>query len=85
MKLYELPRGENTRIYKIRVFSESTKEEREVVLLFDHIDGAYSVCYMEDMEGNLILEGRKRRPAIVHLSASTPLVKYKNGYKIAEK
>lgn len=58
-KLYEIPRGS-----KIKSWGE--------VIIFDHVDGMYSYCYLE-----------KDKSKLIHLSASTELVLQKDGtYKI---
>lgn len=67
-KLHEIPR--NSKIYGFAVLGE---DEDESVIIFNHIDGAYSHCHIEGKEDK-----------VVHLSASTPLVKYKDGYKLDE-
>ena len=54
-KLYNIPK--NSKIYI-----------EEKVIIFKHIDGAYSYC--------------KHENDIVHLSANTLLEKYLDGYKI---
>jgi len=63
-KLHEIPR--ESKIYGYEVSGEDNP-----VIVYDHLDGMYSVCYIE---GNL--------EKIVHLSASTPLVKYRDGFKL---
>ena len=55
--LYELPRDKGIRI---RLESDTG----DVWVIFGHIDGMYSYCWLEGYPGKLI-----------HLSASTPLVK----------
>lgn len=45
----------------------------DVVVIFDHLDGMYSYCYDQNDKTKLL-----------HLSASTPLEAYKDGYKIEE-
>lgn len=72
MKLYELPRTEDG--FKIYMPEGTTvsdgKEEKSLeYVTFWHIDGAYSLCTTPD-------------GASVHLSASAPLIKYKDGYKL---
>lgn len=42
-------------------------------IIFGHIDGAYSYCWFE---------GKPKQ--VVHLSASTPLTPYKDGYVIED-
>lgn len=48
---------------------QNTKGE-DIVIKFYHIDGAYSYCEVDGQS--------------CHLSASTPLEKYKDGYKLIE-
>ena len=59
-KLYELPKHQNIKLYI----------DKKIVI-FDHIDGFYSYCWLE--------EDRKK---IIHIKATTLLKKYKDGYKI---
>lgn len=68
MKLYELPRDQNIPIYG---FFGLKREP--ITIIFGHIDGMYSYCWLKDDEEKL-----------VHLSASTPLEKHKDGYKVVE-
>lgn len=68
MKLYELPRDEGVKLYGLTHLNGD-----EVTVIFGHLDGAYSYCWAEGQPDN-----------VVHLSASTPLVAYKDGYKIDE-
>lgn len=74
MKLYDLQKG--AKIYEQmladigKVFFKSDKENDPII--FDHLDGAYSYCYLESDP-----------KMVVHLSASTPLEPYKDGWKIA--
>lgn len=75
MKLYNLKKG--AKIYEQmlanigKTFFESDVENDPII--FDHVDGMYSYCYLES-----------KPKMVVHLSASTPLVEYKDGWKIAE-
>lgn len=72
MKLYELPRDQGVKIYGFKDI-----DNNNLTIIFGHIDGAYSYCWIEDkVNGDT--------DQIVHLSASTPLVKYKDGYKVKE-
>jgi len=66
MKLYEIPQGS-----KIRVTLNSGKK---CFITFQHIDGMYSYCTLEDGDPD----------NVVHLSAMTPLKKLKGYYKIIE-
>ena len=61
-KLYELPRNQNIKLYI-----------NNKVIIFDHIDGFYSYCWLEE-----------DRNKLVHIKATTSLRKYKDGYKIVE-
>ena len=56
-KLYELP--EKSKLY-IDNF----------IIIFDHLDGLYSYCYLEEDKNK-----------IVHIKATTEFKKYKDGYK----
>lgn len=52
---------------KSKIYEECSDGSKYVI--FNKIDGAYSHCTTE-------------KKGTVHLSAVTPLVEYKNGYKI---
>lgn len=53
---------------------EISGEDEGTVIIFKHLDGVSSHCHVE---------GKPEK--IVHLSPSTPLVKYKDGFKLDEK
>jgi hypothetical protein len=53
----------------IKIYAEMISDGSEY-MVFHHIDGMYSLCTTQ-------------RGAFTHLSASTPLVPYKDGYEIA--
>lgn len=61
-KLYELSEYKNIKLY---IGNE--------VVIFDHIDGFYSYCWLE-----------KDKSKIVHIKATTLFKKYKDGYKYVE-
>lgn len=77
-KLYDIKRG--SKIYEEVVTDKG--EQPGSYLVFKRLDGAYSVCIAHDKEGSALMDDG--REAIVHLSAATPLVAYKDGYKIQE-
>lgn len=58
-KLYELPEKQNVKLY----FDD-------IIVIFDHIDGYYSYCWLEEDKTKL-----------VHINACTEFKKYKDGYK----
>lgn len=62
MKLYELPEHQNIKLYI-----------DDYVVIFDHIDGFYSYCWLEEDKNK-----------IVHIKATTKFRKYKDGYKYVE-
>lgn len=62
-RLYELPEKQNVKLY----FDDEIKD---IVVIFDHIDGFYSYCWLEEDRNQLI-----------HLKATTLFKKYKDGYK----
>lgn len=72
MKLYELERGKNIPIYGFK-----DKDGKDLTIIFGHLDGAYSYCWIKD-------EKNGDTDQIVHLSASTPLEPYKDGYRVIE-
>ncbi len=41
------------------------------VVIFGHLDGSYSYCWLEEDDNK-----------VVHISASAPVEKYKDGYKV---
>lgn len=59
MKLYEIPERQNIKLY----FDDT-------VVIFDHIDGFYSYCWLEEDKNK-----------IVHIKATTEFEEYKDGYK----
>lgn len=61
-KLYELPEHKNIKLYI-----------DDKVIIFDHIDGFYSYCWLEEDKTKL-----------VHIKATTLLEEYKDGYRISE-
>lgn len=61
-KLYNLPERQNIKIYY-----------DNKIIIFDHIDGAYSYCWLEEDKNK-----------IVHICAWVSLRKYRDGYKIVE-
>lgn len=61
-RLYELPERQNIKLY----FDD-------IVVIFDHIDGAFSYCWLEEDKSK-----------IVHIKAWTLFKKYKDGYKYVE-
>ena len=68
LKLYELPQRKDTRLYGFKGLDGD-----DVIIIFGHLDGAYSYCWIKD-------EPEKQ----VHLWASTPFTEYKDGYKVVE-
>ena len=60
-----------TRLWDIKEQSKIYEKcsDGSTFLIFDHIDGMYSYCTTE-------------KGGVVHLSFSTPLKEYKDGYKI---
>ena len=65
-KLYELQRDKNIPIYGL-----TDSEKSPVVIIFGHIDGMYSYCWLKDKEEQ-----------VVHLNASTELKPHKDGYEV---
>jgi hypothetical protein len=62
MKLYEIPERQNIKLY----FDN-------IIVIFDHIDGFYSYCWLEEDKNK-----------IVHIKTTTEFKKYKDGYKYVE-
>ena len=58
-RLYELPERQNVKLY----FDDT-------VIIFDHIDGFFSYCWLEEDKDKL-----------VHIKATTLFEEYKDGYK----
>ena len=65
-KLYELPEKQNVKLY----FDDNIENIKDIVVIFDHIDGFYSYCWLEEDRTN-----------IIHIKATTLFKKYKDGYK----
>ena len=66
-KLYELPEKENIKLYI------DTPIIKNKVVIFDHIDGFYSYCWLEE-----------DKTKIVRIRATALFKKYKDGYKYVE-
>lgn len=83
MKLYELPQRTETgvKIYADKEITVGKKVYKDAIVLFHHLDNMYSYCTLTDKEGETILhkDGSK---AVIHLQAITPLIEYKDGYRI---
>ena len=58
-RLYELPEHQGVKLYI-----------EDKVIVFDHLDGLYSYCYLEE-----------DKEKAVHINACTLFEKYKDGYK----
>lgn len=67
-KLYELPEYQNIKLY----FDDLIENKQDIVVMFDHIDGMYSYCWLED------------KLTIVHIKATAQFEPYKDGYKYIE-
>jgi hypothetical protein len=64
-KLYELPEHQNIKLY----FDDLIENKKDIVVIFDHVDGLYSYCWLED------------KNKIIHIKATESFKKYKDGYK----
>lgn len=67
MKLYDLPRDKGVKIYG----AKAADTGEDIVIIFGRLDGMYSYCWIDGDPDK-----------VVHLSASTPLTKHKDGYLI---
>ena len=77
IKLYNLPQRVEG---GIKIHGLKDKDDNDIVVLFHHLDGAYSYCTVQNPEAPNDTDGD-----VVHLSASTPLVELGNDeYKIEE-
>ena len=61
-RLYEIPENKNIKLYI-----------DNLVVIFGHIDGLYSYCWLEE-----------DKTKIVHIKATALFKKYKDGYKYVE-
>jgi hypothetical protein len=78
-KLYTIKRGAKIYGEKLDISDSGTPTER--VIVFDHVDGMYSYCEVRELDGDTTLN-KDGTPAIIHLNASAPLVRYGDGYRI---
>lgn len=78
-RLYDLKRG--AKIYTGDVITRAGKRIKDAVAVYEHRDGMYSYSNLQDKNGVQVMNGK--HPAVIHLSVSTPLVAFKDGYKIA--
>ena len=65
-KLYELPENQNIKLY----FDDNIENIKDIVVIFGHLDGLYSYCWLEEDKNK-----------IIHIKATTEFKKYKDGYK----
>lgn len=65
-KLYELPEYQNIKLY----FDDLVENKNDIVVIFDHLDGLYSYCWLEEDKNE-----------IIHIKATETFKKYKDGYK----
>ena len=68
-KLYELPEYKNTKLY----FDDEIENKKDIVVIFDHLDGMYSYCWLEEDKSK-----------IVHILAWATFKEYKDCYKYVE-
>lgn len=66
-KLHEIPKG--SKIYELM-----PNGDEEGVIIFDHLDGMYSYCYVESDPS-----------IVVHLFVGTELEEYKDGYRLYDR
>lgn len=66
VKLYELPENKNIKLY----FDDKIENINDIVVIFGHLDGLYSYCWLEEDKSK-----------IIHINATTKFVEYKDGYK----
>ena len=64
LKLYNIPR-------RSVLFVHRQGEEAPVRAIFDHLDGMYSFCYLEEDK------------SIFHLAGRCPVLKVEGGYKVS--
>lgn len=65
-RLYEIPEYQNIKLY----FDDNVENIKDRVVIFDHIDGFYSYCWLEEDISK-----------IVHIKATTLFEEYKDGYR----
>ena len=64
--LYELPENQNVKLY----FDDKIENKKDIVVIFGHIDGLDSYCWLEEDKSK-----------IIHIKATTTFKEYKDGYK----
>ena len=68
LRLMDIPRMSTI---KLQGHLEGETEDRTLTIIFDHLDGMYSYCYLKENSDKLI-----------HLSCGTPLKKVDDHYEI---
>ena len=68
-RLYELPEYKNVKLY----FDDEVDNVKDIVVIFDHLDGLYSYCWLE-----------QDKTKIVHIKVTSLFKEYKDGYKYVE-
>ena len=64
LRLDAIPKGS-------KIYGLEPNGDKDGVVVFDHLDGMFSCCYLLDDESK-----------IVHLSRFQPLKEHKDGYKV---